>query len=99
MNQEWPGNVRQLRNQIEKMVVLSDSKEIGTVNADFQQPSPISSEPRAPTLSSIQKEFLMKALEENHGNISKTAAQLGVARSTIYNKLKKYRKDPSNADP
>jgi len=99
MNQEWPGNVRQLRNQIEKMVVLSDSKEIGTVNASFQETSPISSEPRARTLSSIQKEFLIKALEENQGNISKTAAQLGVARSTIYNKLKKYRKDPSNADP
>ena len=58
----------------------------------------VASESSIPTLSSVQKEFMLNMLERNHGNISKTAAQLGVARSTIYNKLKKYRTDNSNED-
>jgi DNA-binding NtrC family response regulator len=94
MECKWPGNVRQLRNQIEKMVILSESKGIHpevTTGSDRSHDIPDSS---AQTLSSIQEEFLLQMLEKNRGNISKTAVQLGVARSTIYNKLKKYRSKP-----
>ena len=49
-----------------------------------------------PTLSSVEKEFLLSMLKKNRGNIAKTAAQMGVARSTVYNKLKKYQQDGSD---
>lgn len=97
MGQEWPGNVRQLRNQIERMVILSDTAGIhpGRGNIDLE---PHTDESSTRTLSSVQKEFLLEMLDKNQGNISKTAAQLGVARSTVYNKLKRYRIANSDED-
>jgi DNA-binding NtrC family response regulator len=91
MESKWPGNVRQLRNQIEKMVILSESKGIHTEETRYMDRPRDKPDTSTQTLSSIQKEFLLQMLEKNSGNISKTAVQLGVARSTIYNKLKKYR--------
>lgn len=99
MNQAWPGNVRQLRNQIERMVILSESDEIQSGNAPAGKPFQAQPEPSPRTLSDVQKELLLEMLDRNRGNISRTAAQLGVARSTIYNKLKKYRTASSNDDP
>jgi DNA-binding NtrC family response regulator len=93
MNQQWPGNVRELRNQIERMVILSESPGIQPTRSSSNQNS--EDHPAVPfhTLSSIQKEFLLSILDKNKGNISKTAVELGVARSTVYNKLKKFRTD------
>lgn len=89
MKQEWPGNVRQLRNHIEKVVILTDSSSIisdefsGGTSAD----KPLSMET---SLQAHQHEIILDALQRNRGNISKTAEELGVARSTIYNKIKKH---------
>lgn len=90
MKQSWPGNVRQLRNHIEKVVILSESS---TISPDENLDGKVSGKPSlkpATTLAAIQKEILLEILHKNNGNIAKSAAELGVARSTIYNKMKKY---------
>jgi len=90
LHQDWPGNVRQLRNHIEKAVILSESSKITSKEFLRVKSSGGRSGKKETSLSSIQKEILLEILSKNGGNISKTAAELDVARSTIYNKLKKY---------
>jgi DNA-binding NtrC family response regulator len=87
---EWPGNVRELRNFIERAVILADSVKItpdGVAPAGGESGG---SPSRSYTLSEVQKGFLVDVLEKNRWNIAKTAQELGVARSTVYNKLKQY---------
>jgi DNA-binding NtrC family response regulator len=87
---DWPGNIRQLRNFIERAVILTDTMKISPDEKMSPGPAGSSSLARSFTLSEIQKGFLLEILEKNGGNIARTARELGVARSTIYNKLKKY---------
>jgi len=90
LHHDWPGNVRQLRNHIEKAVILSESSKITPEELMKGKYSGKSFLKPETSLSSIQKEILLDILNKNNGNISKTAEELEVARSTIYNKLKKY---------
>ena len=90
MKQEWPGNVRQLRNHIEKVVILSESAKINPDDFSKGKSSDHPETKQASTLSFFQKEIVLDILHKNNGNISRTAEELGVARSTIYNKLRKY---------
>ncbi len=87
---EWPGNVRQLRNHIEKAVILSESSGITPEEFPGGKPPGQPSLKSETSLSAIQNEILLDVLQKNRGNISKTAKELGVARSTIYNKIKKH---------
>lgn len=91
-NQMWYGNIRQLQNVVEKSVILSDDK--------FIRPEEISPGSRAVFIpdkskthnfNDIEKSVIINALNKYGGNISKTARELGVSRSTIYNKKLKYK--------
>ncbi|MFC2120408.1 sigma-54-dependent transcriptional regulator [Bacteroidota bacterium] len=91
-NQLWQGNIRQLQNVIEKSVILSDD--------NFIRPEEISPGSRAVFIpgkskshnfNDIEKSVIINALNEYGGNVSKTARELGVSRSTIYNKKSKYK--------
>jgi transcriptional regulator with PAS, ATPase and Fis domain len=92
----WPGNVRELRNRIEREVVLTDSNAISTGPSPRGRKKDHEPSSATNTLSFVEKEFLLSMLAKNQGNIARTAAQLGVARSTVYNKLKKYQNDHSD---
>ena len=88
MEQDWPGNVRQLRSCIEKAVLLSESRMI-MPEGSFSNGSPVSDgKENVRSLQEIEKEILLETLHRNNGNIKKTAEELGIARSTVYNKLK-----------
>jgi DNA-binding NtrC family response regulator len=91
MAYNWPGNVRELENAIERAVVISSGHELTPADFAFLQASP-----GAPTgyssknLQELEKQHIQKILEENRWNISKSAADLGIDRVTLYNKIKKY---------
>lgn len=88
MEQDWPGNVRQLRSCIEKAVLLSESRMI-MPEGSLSKASPVSGgKDNVRSLQEIEKEILLNVLSRNNGNIKKTAEELGIARSTVYNKLK-----------
>ena len=88
IEQEWPGNVRQLRSCIERAVLLSESRMIMSEGGFSSGLDKIDSKENVRSLQEIEKEILLETLKRNKGNIKKTAEELGIARSTVYNKLK-----------
>ncbi|WP_276390042.1 sigma-54-dependent transcriptional regulator [Eudoraea chungangensis] len=88
----WPGNVRELQHTIERAVILCDGNVLKP--SDFLLNTSVenhqSSEPD--TLDEMEKRMIQNALNNNHGNYSAAAAQLGITRQTLYNKLKKMSK-------
>lgn len=89
----WPGNIRELKNVLERLVIMTPSKTI--TNSDLFMPDLTSSDYFAlKTLKdareSFEKDFITKKLEENAWNISKTAEVLGIERSNLHRKIKAY---------
>jgi len=88
----WPGNVRELENSIEHTAVLAkrSTVEISDLPSAIRDAAqPVSSE-AAGTISENEKKLLQEVLQECDWNKKKTASQLGISRSTLYEKLKKY---------
>lgn len=90
VNYSWPGNVRELGHTIEKAVILSEGKAL-TPNDFMLKPLLTESTYSFPdTFEEMERIMIIKAIEKNKGNLTAAAEQLGVARQTFYNKLKKY---------
>ena len=87
----WKGNIRELEHAIEKAVIISDGA--GLTPQDFRlQPSPLPAEdsPAATTLEEMEIQMIRRTMDACAGNLSAVAAQLGISRQTLYNKMKKY---------
>jgi DNA-binding NtrC family response regulator len=88
-NYRWPGNVRELQHTMEKAIIMSDGKLL--TPDDFILKTTVNSTIFFPdTIDEMEKLMLEKALEKHKGNLSAAAEQLGIARQTLYNKMKKY---------
>lgn len=88
----WPGNIRQLKNVIERAVVLSKNnvitfkelpEEFSEINKDINLNT-------IKTLKDIEKQAILNVLKECKGNKSKSAKILGISRKAFYNKLKEF---------
>ncbi len=94
----WPGNIRELRNIVERIIILVNKKEITKQDIDFLVPlEKVNIENLIEETNSFQefkeraeRAFILKQLEQNHWNISKTADEMDIQRSHLYNKIKKY---------
>jgi two-component system nitrogen regulation response regulator NtrX len=90
---DWPGNIRELRNVIERLVIMTPSNIITPKNIVIVE-SPRLDYFAFKTLrearESFEKDFITKKLEENNWNISKTAEVLDVERSNLHRKIKAY---------
>jgi two-component system, NtrC family, nitrogen regulation response regulator NtrX len=96
MRYSWPGNVRELRNVIERIVIMNPT----TTRFDAKHLPPLvyrDGGRRIPktdfsTLhqarSAYERDYILKKLDENHGNVSRTAEVLGLERSHLYRKMK-----------
>jgi transcriptional regulator with PAS, ATPase and Fis domain len=88
----WPGNIRELRNVIERAVLLCDS---GVITPDLLpreitgEPSQAESEPLG-ALEDYEKALIVKALEENEWNQTRAAQSLNISRDNLRYRLKKY---------
>ncbi len=92
---DWPGNVRELGNAIERAVVLSRYDTILLEDlpfgAQFQQPDILRQAGNERwDLKTLEKEHILGVLSECSGNHSRTAVRLGIARNTLWRKLKGY---------
>jgi len=93
-NYAWLGNVRELRNTVERIVIMNEKQKIGTGELPTFNPSdePIASSFRFPSFKeatdAYQREFIMHKLEEMNGNVSKAAEAMGVDRSHLYRRMK-----------
>ena len=88
---DWPGNIRELDHSVEKAVILSEG-EVITSKEFFPGPATLKSEGRPATLNLEENErrIIGKALRDQRGNVSAAARKLGINRSTLYQKMKKY---------
>jgi DNA-binding NtrC family response regulator len=93
MTYAWPGNIRELRYSIERAVILCDGDELkardfasldggngAATPADYQNRS----------LEQIEEATIRQVLDKHHGNISNAAKELGLTRTSLYRRIKKY---------
>jgi len=92
LDYSWPGNVRELENSIEHAAVLAKGKyiEISDLPAALLQPKTRDSKGSNRSLVENERKLLVAVLEECDWNKKAAAHQLGISRSTLYDKLRKY---------
>lgn len=82
---DWPGNIRELRNHIERSLLLS---------IPLHETLPVADTDSATTnkycLKSLEKEHILKVINESKGNKSQAAKSLGISRRTLDRKLKRW---------
>jgi len=84
----WPGNVRELRNVIERSLLLSDDGSIDDRFLNFDEtPMPIASHER---LDDVEREHILRIVREEQGHVERAAHRLGIPRSSLYQKLRKF---------
>lgn len=93
-NYNWPGNIRELKNVMERLVVFNEKELIDTT---YLPQEIISNNKKYITINTLnaakdnfEKNFLIKALEKNSGNITYTAKQINISRKTLHKKINKY---------
>jgi two-component system response regulator HydG len=88
----WPGNVRELENSIEHAIVLAkgDKVELPELPSVIREATPTVSSEIHGTIVENEKKLLHEVLEECDWNKKKASVKLGISRSTLYEKLKKY---------
>jgi two-component system nitrogen regulation response regulator NtrX len=91
----WPGNVRELRNLIERIVILNPQVRIDARHIPLHPARRSPSDRPAERFGSLQevreaveREYILKKLEETNGNVTRTAELLGLERSNLYRKMK-----------
>ena len=89
---DFPGNVRELENMIERAIVIGNEKEIRLKDLPFEKDIISSS---IESLYDLEKKYILQILNKYDWNISRSAKALKVDRVTIYNKIKKYNLKPS----
>ncbi|MBI2194331.1 MAG: sigma 54-interacting transcriptional regulator [Planctomycetes bacterium] len=97
LSYRWPGNVRELKNVIERMVVMSSGTEITLQDVPAEVrggPGPASpaASPPGPlaSLDEVEKEHILRVLQQTRGNKKEAASILGIDRSTLYARLKAH---------
>ena len=92
-NYSWPGNIRELKNVLERLVIMTPSKIISKVDilaADSPRSDYFSFTALKDAREAFEKDFIIRKLEENSWNVSKTAEQLDIERSNLHRKIKAY---------
>lgn len=103
---EWPGNVREFYSVLESMFVLSDSDILKVDDLPEELLAQLQSDPPATLnvsssgghkLAELEKQSIICEVEKQHGNLSLVAKSLGIARSTLYRKMKEYQIEGAGA--
>ncbi len=89
----YPGNIRELENMIERAIVVGDGKRITLKDLPLEKTMVNSS---TESLDDFEKAFILQILQKYSWNISRTAKALKVDRVTLYHKIKKYDLKPSD---
>jgi len=91
-NYTWPGNIRELRNMVERTIALADSPILHTDQDIMNASTEEGIDADAPTLEILEKRYIMKILDRSNGNKEQTAEILGINKSTLWRKLQSWQK-------
>jgi two-component system, NtrC family, nitrogen regulation response regulator NtrX len=95
----WPGNIRELRNAVERGLILASGKVVTAADIDHLLPAPVAASPGGDDSGSqtfetfkqeAEKSFLAQKLREHDWNVSETARALKMPRSNLYKKIERY---------
>jgi DNA-binding NtrC family response regulator len=89
----WPGNIRELRNVLERALLLTDHARIEPHDLVFEASAPAQAGAGTPgdtTLAELERKHILRILGEEGGNVPRAAQRLGVPRSTLYQRVKTY---------
>jgi DNA-binding NtrC family response regulator len=88
----WPGNIRELRNVLERAVLIKGSNVITEkdLHFDVHVESEIADNGSLKTLHEVQRQYIQQVLQHEGGRVESAARRLGIPRSSLYNKLKQY---------
>ncbi len=89
----WPGNVRQLQNEIQRTVLMTDSPTIEVADLSISNNISGAGDPGCDNLTlmeAMERSKIIEVLKETGGNKLETAKRLGIGRQTLYNKIKAY---------
>ena len=84
---DFPGNVRELENLVERAIVVGNGKEIRLRDLPLSKSAPAA---KTESLNELEKQHIYQVLKKYSWNISRAAQALGIDRVTLYNKIKKY---------
>jgi transcriptional regulator with PAS, ATPase and Fis domain len=88
---DWPGNVRQLQNEVQRAVLLSEGKSVEAADLSISSPtSEVTGDTSFTLLEGVERNTIVQMLKETGGNKLETAKRLGIGRQTLYNKIKAY---------
>lgn len=90
VNYDWPGNIRELENIIERAVILCDTDLIPEKDLAVPVKPRLQPESSIPPLDEMEKDYIIRVLQQTGGNQTKASILLGIDRKTLYLKLKKY---------
>ncbi|TAM47645.1 MAG: sigma-54-dependent Fis family transcriptional regulator [Acidobacteria bacterium] len=94
MDYEWPGNVRELENAVERAIVTARGHVLTEEDFAFLRGAPAPTggwiAPDSLSLGEVEKQVILATLRRTGGNVKEAAAILGIDRSTLYERLKKY---------
>ena len=101
---DWPGNIRELSNVMERVALLGDGDEVGEALLELPRvpmrtlaaPSPPSD---SVSLEDAMRDHLLTALEQTHWNISRTATLLGISRNTVRARIERFGRVAQGSGP
>jgi two-component system NtrC family response regulator len=94
----WPGNIRELKNVIERAVILEEKETLGLTSLPFElQQGTLASttNPSSFNLSFMERQHIERVLKLANGNKAEAARLLGIGIATLYRKLEEYNTDPA----
>jgi DNA-binding NtrC family response regulator len=89
---DWPGNVRQLQNEVQRAVLMCEGQMVDIHDLSITDPK-VTNDAAAGNLTlmeAMERNKIVEILKETHGNKLETAKRLGIGRQTLYNKIKAY---------
>ncbi len=97
----WPGNIRELRNVLERVALVTGSAVLSDeeVHFDVQVEQYLTGFGQFRTLEEMERNYIRQVLHKEHGRVQSAARKLGIPRSSLYHKLKQYKTDSYGLPP
>jgi DNA-binding NtrC family response regulator len=87
----WPGNIRELRNALERAILLSGNRILTEHDLNFDMtPEPEENAGYARTLEQVERQYIEEVLQRENGRVDAAAKTLGIPRSSLYQKIKEF---------